>query len=147
MWVETEDIGVGRTQIRGDAILEKFPIYTKSRISKEWNINPLHQSECDVQEIFPWKSIFHRFSFLRPIHHHSPEFNSFLGHGSGCRKQRIFSKNDNWKKFSIFPELFDCGKNGGGNLENSVWVSNEPPCNAKLCFRNGGVNGSDFPAP
>ena len=24
MWVETEDIGVGRTQIRGDAILDKF---------------------------------------------------------------------------------------------------------------------------
>ena len=24
MWVETEDIGVGRTQIRGDAILHKF---------------------------------------------------------------------------------------------------------------------------
>ena len=24
MWVETEDIGNGRTQIRGDAILEKF---------------------------------------------------------------------------------------------------------------------------
>ena len=24
MWVETEDIGVGRTQIRGDAILDRF---------------------------------------------------------------------------------------------------------------------------
>ena len=24
MWVETEDIGVERTQIRGDAILDKF---------------------------------------------------------------------------------------------------------------------------
>ena len=47
-------------------------ICSKSRISKESSINPSHQSECEVYQIFPWKSILHRFPILWSIHHLDP---------------------------------------------------------------------------